>query len=89
MSSSLRFVGTCIGLRAKDLHAYDDTERAITYRTFRSHVGREVTTEINTWAGWPGTHFSNDGCIRYGKGKWKGKPAVCMHHSGIHHLWLV
>lgn len=86
---SVQFVGTCVGLQASDLHDYDDTERAITYRTFRQHVGAQVTAEINSWAGWPGTHFSRDWAISYGKGKWKGKPAVCLYHSRIHHIWTI
>ena len=83
------FVGTCVGLGYRDLDDYDESERTITYRTFRKHVGVEVCREINEWAGWPGTHFSNDWSISYGKGRWKGKPAVCMHHSLIHYIWLI
>ena len=89
MSVEVEFVGTCVQLRAADLWDYDETEREITYRTFRKHIGSYVAAEINSWAGWPGTHFSRDHHIRYGKGKWKGKPAVCMHHSAIHHIWTI
>jgi len=83
------FIGTCVELRAPDLHDYDDSSRAIQYATFRKHVGTEIVQEINEWAGWPGTHFSRDWHILYSKGKWKGKPAVCMMHSSIHHLWYL
>lgn len=86
---SLQFIGTCVQLQANDLYDYDDSARDIGYATFRKHVGAEVIAEINTWAGWPGTHFSRDYYIRYSKGKWRGKPAVCMMHSAIHHIWTL
>lgn len=79
------FVGTCVVLEAKDLEAYDETERDITYRTFRKHVGREIIEDINRFNGVP---IHKDWAVGFGKGRWKGKPAVCMHHSEIHHIWL-
>jgi hypothetical protein len=89
---SVEFIGTCVGLRFRDLQAYDDSEREITYRTFRKHVGADVIREINENIGYPGPGvltLASDYHVRYGKGKWKGKPAVCMHHSAIHHIWTL
>lgn len=83
------FMGTCVGLHANDLHDYDDSSRNISYQTFRKHLGKKVMNEINAWAGWPGTHFSRDRHISYSKGRWKGRKAVCMMHSSIHHIWTI
>lgn len=78
-------------MRAKDLHDYDDTERSITYRTFVKHVGVETIRELNSALGYSGSKLSlkNDWAVSYGKGKWRGRPAVCMHHSSIHHIWTI
>lgn len=81
-----QFIGTCIGLKEEDLHAYDDTERSIGYRTFLKHIGRDTVTELNATFGVP---LHRDWCVSFGRGKWKGHPAVCLHHSRIHHLWLL
>lgn len=83
------FIGTCVGLKSKDIQTFDDTSREISYETFRRYVGGEITNEINEWAGWPGTHFKNDRHIRYYRGRWKGVPVVCMIHSAIHHIWRI
>ena len=80
------FIGTCVGLRAEDLYDYDDSERSITYRTFRKHVGMDIIRDLNEQFGFP---LCRDWHVSYGKGKWKGKPCVCMHHSRIHHLWYL
>lgn len=80
------FVGTCVHLSADDLHAYDDSEREITYHTFVKHLGRELIQEINRWSGVP---VGRDKHVSFGKGKWRGKPCVCLHHSAIHHIWTL
>lgn len=84
------FIGTCVGLRCVDLNAYDDSSRDIGYATFLKHVGREIVRELEEGFGYvrPLT-LKSDWCIRYSRGKWKGKPAVCMMHSAIHHIWLI
>jgi len=85
----VHFVGTCVGLRAKDLHDFDDSSRQVTYRTFREKVGTAITDEINTWANIGRKHFLNDWHIRYYTGKWRGRKAVCFMHSSIHHIWTL
>lgn len=80
----MMFIGTCVQLKAGDLDKFDDSSRDITYRTFRKHVGGETVKEINEWAGVP-TH--KDWHIRFKRGKWRGKPAACLMHSSIHHIW--
>jgi len=78
------FIGTCVGLKAEDIHAYDDTEKEIGYRTFRKHVGKAVVAELNAAFDVP---LHKDWHVRFGKGTWKGRACMCLHHSGIHHLW--
>ena len=80
------FIGTCVNLRARDLYEYDDTERTIGYKTFLKHVGREIVDELDADFGVP---LRKDWAVSFGRGKWKGKPAVCLHHSSIHHLWYL
>ena len=80
------FVGTCITLRCADLNAFDDSARDICYRTFRKHVGALVVRGINEWSGVP---LSRDWHVTYSKGRWRGAPAVCMHHSSIHHIYKI
>jgi hypothetical protein len=83
----LEFIGTCVRLEANDLYAYDDSERRITYRTFARHLGRDAIRELNERFG--GRPLSQDHCVSFGRGKWKGRPCVCLHHSRIHHLWYL
>lgn len=82
------FIGTCVDLRVRDLNAYDDSARDITYRTFRKHVGGEVIDEIHQQTGGV-PHISQDYGVTFSRGRWKGRPAACMMHSSIHHLWYI
>lgn len=83
---SPEFIGTCVGLEFNDLQDYDDSERIIKYQTFLKHVGREIVAELDAAFGIP---LRRDWHVSFGRGKWKGKPAVCLHHSAIHHLWYL
>lgn len=83
---SATFIGTCVGLPAAELEAYDDTERSITYAAFFRHVGKEIVQELNAAFGVP---LRKDWAASFGKGLFCGKPAVCLHHSGIHHLYAL
>ena len=80
------FIGICVSLQAEDLHAYDDSERRIKYRTFLRHVGRKVVADLDRLFGVP---LRRDWHVSFGRGKWKGRPCVCLHHSRIHHLWYL
>lgn len=86
-TEKLRFIGTCVELRQRDLEAYDDTEREISYRTFLKHAGRKLIRRLEQGFGRSPT-LKNDWHVRYGRGKWKGKPAICLMHSSIHHIWV-
>jgi hypothetical protein len=79
------FVGTCVHLRADDLEEFDDSSREITYRTFRRHLG-SLVDELDRSFGVP---LRTDWHVSYLRGKWKGKAAICLMHSQIHHIWLL
>jgi hypothetical protein len=82
----LNFIGTCVGLKAEDIFEFDDSAREIKYSTFRKYLGKELIAELNHDFGVP---LHRDWSVSFEKGKWKGKPAVCLHHSGIHHIWEI
>lgn len=80
------FVGTCVGLPAEELDAYDDSAQTIEFDEFARLVGDEVIDELNTNASPP---IQDDWAVSFSKGRWCGEDAVCMMHSGIHHIWLI
>ena len=80
------FVGTCVTLPARELDKFDESSRDITYRTFAKHVGRAEIQELNKSFGVP---ISRDWHVKFAKGKWRGKPAVCLFHSSIHHIYTI
>lgn len=81
-----QFMGTCVSFGAEEIHSYDDTEKTISYRTFARHLGRELMKEINSWFGVP---LSRDWHVSFGKGVFKGKPVIVLHHSRIHHFFAL
>ena len=87
------FVGTCVELRAGNLHAYDDSSRKITWRTFLKKVGGRRASAILSrrvfpvYNDCPGLSLASDYAVQFSKGLWRGKPAVCIHHSAIHYIW--
>jgi len=80
------FVGTCVYLSANDLYEYDESSREITYKTFLRHVGKEWIREINESLTVP---IHKDWHVSFSIGKWKGKKAICLFHSCIHHIWIL
>lgn len=89
---SVEFIGTCVGLKAEDLHDFDDSSRGITNRTFRKFLGKEEYREFELSLGYrdgSGLVLSKDWHVSYAKGKWKGRPAICCWWSGIHHIWVI
>lgn len=75
-------------LRRRDLEAYDASERSIGYTTFSRLVGADLLRELNELFG-RHPKFKDDYAVTYGRGLWRGKPCVCVHHSSIHHLWYI
>lgn len=86
----IEFIGTCVELKEVDLLAYDESARDINYRTFSRHLGAEGIQEIERAHGYgQALRLRQDYHVRYSRGKWQGKPAICMMHSAIHHLWFL
>ena len=81
----ITFLGTCIHLSPLILDEYDSSEKEISYKTFRKHLGKEIINELNLSFGVP---LHKDYAVSFGKGKINGKTAFCLHHSAIHHLWI-
>lgn len=86
MKRAPQWVGTCVGLREQDLNDFDDSSREIKYRTFLKHLGREIVRELDLSFGVP---LRRDWGVSFEKGKWRGRPAVCLFQSSIHHIWLI
>lgn len=88
---SARFIGTCVGLPARHLHAYDDSSREVGYRWFLHYVGYDTVRELERELGYAGSGLTlkRDCCVSYSTGKWRGRQAVCMMWSSIHHLWYI
>jgi hypothetical protein len=82
----IQFVGTCVSLSGRSIDEFDDSAREITYKTFLKHLGWENVKQLNEDFGVP---LSEDWAVSFEKGKWKGKKAVCLHHSSIHHIWTI
>lgn len=80
------FIGTCIGLPAAKLEEFDDNCREIKYTTFKRWLGTEEINELNSHVSVP---LSKDWSVRFYRGKYDGKNAICLMHSGIHHLWEI
>lgn len=87
MPDHVQWVGTCIELSRRALEEFDDSARTITYKTFLHRLGPGMVRELDEQFG---THprVRDDWAVKFESGRWRGKPAVCMHHSGIHHIWL-
>ncbi len=82
------FVGTCVELPLRHLDAYDDSSRSISHETFRRHLGAELVLELEQHMGYgKWLRLKDDHAVTYSRGKWRGRKAVCMMHSSIHHIW--
>jgi len=97
-AAGARYVGRCDQLNANDLYDYDDSERSITARTFRRHLGAEAYRGVEIALGYrsqdgllvnPGLTLASDFAVSFGKGRWRGRPCVCCHWSAYHHIWLI
>lgn len=80
------FIGTCVELPRRELEKYDASERTIGYRRFASLVGPALMAQLNAGRV---PKLSQESCVTYGRGKWRGRDCVCMHDSSIHHLWYL
>ena len=81
-----KFIGTCVDLKANDLHDFDDSSRRVTYKTFIRHLGRQIVRDLDEQFGVP---LRRDWHVSFATGTWQGKRAVCLSHSRIHHIWTL
>lgn len=79
-----QFIGTCVTLRAHELDRFDDSSREITYRTFRKYIDKETIQSFGS-----NPSLRQDWHVSFFKGRWRGRPAVCLMHSSIHHIWTI
>ena len=81
-------IATCINASFRDIDQYDQTERTIGYETALRHIGLESMREFTQSLGYDrNLHIKNDYHVSYGKGVFRGKPAICIHWSSIHHFF--
>ena len=86
-------LGNCVILSEAEVMAYDETEKMISHKVFRSHFTRgmynalseDFKYEIDPRAG---LTLKNDWHISFGRGTLNGRKVICMHHSAIHYFFL-
>lgn len=83
---NVTFIGRCDSLSARDLGAYDDSAKSISYRTFCRIVGCGLIPQLTRDFGVP---LYRDWHVSFSRGCWRGKPAVCLMHSAYHHIWVI
>ena len=85
------FVGTCVDLEADFIHALDENAKEITYRTFTKYFKgfRRFVIEDLGMKIYKTLSLKNDWSISYEKSRVDGKDYIIMHHSAIHHVFLL
>ena len=92
---SWQFATTCVQSTAELINALIDSEREITYRTFRRALGG---TELDQWAAQMlydvgsergGLRLKDDFCVSFYRGKFDGRRALFIRHSAIEHIWTL
>jgi hypothetical protein len=81
-----QWIGTCVHLQVRDLDDFDRSSREVTYRTFRRLLGGKIVGDLDRQFGVP---LRGDYAVEFATGKWKGRRAVCLFHSAIHHIWVL
>lgn len=91
-----QFETTCVNSTAALIGDLIESEREISYRTFRAALGAE---ELDRWAEsmsyetgpgggrCRGLHLRNDWHVSYYRGLYDLKPALFIRHSAIEHIW--
>jgi len=93
-SLNARFLGTCVGADAEELAKYDASEIGTNHRGMRRYFTRgefNALSEIFKYELDPrsGLTMKNDWHIRFGYGMYMGKRVLCVHHSAIHHFYII
>jgi hypothetical protein len=83
------FVTNCIGSDSESIRDLVDSEKSISLRTFREHIGVSQWKELLAMFGYD-RHLpiSRDWHVGYYKGVYQGKPAVFLRHSAIEWIFV-
>lgn len=83
---------TCVNATGREVDAYDETEREISVKHAMRRIGQSALREAFPFYEWrPGKQrdlrFKDDYHISAGVGIFRGRRAVVIHHSSIHHFF--
>lgn len=86
------FATTCVNSTAELIHALIESEREISYRTFRRELGGSELDRWNAGMGYSvgserGLHLKDDWHVAFYRGEFDGRPALFIRHSAIEHIW--
>ena len=90
-----QFATTCVNSTAALINALIDSERQISYRTFRRALGG---AELDRWASEMlydvgsergGLRLKDDFCVSFYRGRFDGRRALFVRHSAIEHIWTL
>ncbi len=93
--SAWHFTTTCVTSTAELINALIESERQITYRSFRRALGG---AELDWWAAGMsydtgsqrgGLRLKDDWHVSYYRGEFDGRPALFIRHSAIEHVWTL
>jgi hypothetical protein len=89
VTAEYRFVTNCIGSDSESIRDLVDSEKDITLRTFRQHIGLDQWKELLENFGYD-RHLpiSKDWHVGFYKGVYRGKPAVFLRHSAIEWIFV-
>ena len=84
-------------MECQDLQDFDDSAQDITAATVRKHLGSTMWKWIEGSLGYydkngkpdSSLRLANDWAVGFEKGKWKGKPALCIRWSAYHHIFVL
>jgi len=87
--SEYHFVTNCIGSDSQSIRDLVESEKSITLRTFREHIGLQQWKELLETLGYDRyLPISRDWHVGYYKGVYQGLPAVFLRHSAIEWIFV-
>lgn len=88
----LELIATCVSATAKEVEAYDLTEKEICLASFRKYMRNEDFTQLSRAFKYEtdsrrGLTMRQDWHVRYGRGYFRDELVLCLHHSEIHYFY--
>jgi hypothetical protein len=78
----IQYIGRC--------DSFDETASEINNSTFRRIIGTKIYKDFEIKLGYGSfLQLAKDYHVRYYKGKWRNKKAVCCMWSAYHHIWVI